>query len=234
MSRIFHIQFHRSQFFQKHFWMNDIKNDFFWFYLKIFQKFFHDHVQHVFVSWFFLSSVICIVYSFLMKCTNFCSVIIRRRNFLLKKNFCSKKKSNWQSFRNFIETLMNEIHIHYFVYIIDSRTLICRSRLYSTCFLIFDSISKINWRKRQNKTVVIVMKKSVSSQINERQIHLTFSHNWFISFLIVVENDCFCFKNKNYIKKNIESTNNHMIDVKINSSNQFAKNRFEQYWKNQS
>ena len=77
------------------------------------------------------------------------------------------------------------------------------------------------------------MKKFVSSQINERQIHLTFSHNRFISFSIVIKNDCFCFKNKNYIKKNIELTNNHIIDVKINLLNQFAKNRSEQHWKNQ-
>ena len=141
---------------------------FFWFHLKIFPKIFHDYVQHVFVSRFFSSSIICIVYLFLMKCTNFCSIIVCRRSFLSKKKFLFKKKSNWQSFRDFIEILMNEIHTHYFVYIIDSRTLICRLRSYSACFSIFDSISKINWRKRQNETVVIVMKKSVSSQINER------------------------------------------------------------------
>ena len=65
---------------------------FFWFHLKIFSKIFHDHVQHVFILWFFSSSVICIVYSFLIKCTNFCLIIVRRRSFLSKKNFLFKKK----------------------------------------------------------------------------------------------------------------------------------------------
>ena len=61
-------------------------------HLKIFQKIFHDHVQHFFISQFFSFFIICIVYLFVMKCTNSCKTNSRRRNFIKKKNSASNTK----------------------------------------------------------------------------------------------------------------------------------------------